>query len=205
MNTRIVLSYFLILFMSVGVFAQRNKQKQHDPYRYKLEEGKLKLETTYLSLGDVFNTKTKSKTVGLLNNTDKPMSIEFVSKPKFITASIEPKVIPPMSKATLKVVYDAQGNKNYKKKQNWGYQTHRLRLVVNGNKSNTRNYITVRANIKEDFASMTPEQLKNAPKIKFDELVYDFGTVKQGEKVVHEFKFTNLGNNDLEIRKVKGT
>ncbi len=41
--------------------------------------------------------------------------------------------------------------------------------------------------------------------IKFDENVYDFGTVPSGEKVKHVFKFTNTGNEPLVIENAKGS
>jgi hypothetical protein len=52
---------------------------------------------------------------------------------------------------------------------------------------------------------MTPEQLKNAAKIKFENTTYDFDTITEGQKIEHDFKFTNEGNSDLFIRKVKGS
>lgn len=41
-----------------------------------------------------------------------------------------------------------------------------------------------------------------APRIKFKELVRDFGQVKQGEILSHEFVFTNEGDSTLLIKKV---
>jgi hypothetical protein len=43
----------------------------------------------------------------------------------------------------------------------------------------------------------TPE-----PKFDFKESVWDFGKIKEGEKVEHTFKFTNVGKEDLVISKV---
>jgi hypothetical protein len=37
------------------------------------------------------------------------------------------------------------------------------------------------------------------PVITFEEEVYDFGAITQGEKVAHEFKFKNTGESDLII------
>ena len=37
------------------------------------------------------------------------------------------------------------------------------------------------------------------PDVKFSEEVFDFGTITQGEKVSHEFKFENTGSKDLII------
>lgn len=39
----------------------------------------------------------------------------------------------------------------------------------------------------------------NFPDIKFEEDVFDFGTITQGEKVSHEFKFKNIGKRNLII------
>lgn len=41
--------------------------------------------------------------------------------------------------------------------------------------------------------SMTPSE------IEFEVLEYDFGTVTEGEEVVYEYKFTNVGDNPLFI------
>jgi hypothetical protein len=42
-----------------------------------------------------------------------------------------------------------------------------------------------------------------APRIVFQEMLYDFGTVEQGDQVNHLFKFTNQGSRDLRIESVK--
>ena len=39
----------------------------------------------------------------------------------------------------------------------------------------------------------------------FKELVYQFGTINQGDVVVHEFKFKNNGKRDLIIRKTSAS
>ena len=41
------------------------------------------------------------------------------------------------------------------------------------------------------------------PKMTFTETEYNFGTVIQGEKVTHKFKFTNTGDGNLVISSVK--
>ena len=39
----------------------------------------------------------------------------------------------------------------------------------------------------------------------FDTTEHDFGTIKQGDKVTHDFKFTNTGESDLLISNAKGS
>jgi hypothetical protein len=43
---------------------------------------------------------------------------------------------------------------------------------------------------------------ENAPKIEFEQESYDFGTLKEGDIVEHEFVFTNTGKSPLQILKV---
>ncbi len=49
------------------------------------------------------------------------------------------------------------------------------------------------------FATAQSEPVKPAPQIKFDEMIHDFGRVRSGEIMKHEFTFTNAGNVDLII------
>ena len=214
MKTRIIFSALLTVLISFGTYAQQVKtqkaktqqvKKVQDPFRYKMEDNKLKLEKTYFNIGNAFNTETKKDSTTIFNDSDEPMTITFSGVPKYVTITVSPKTIPAKTKAEISLEYRAVENINHQGKQNWGYQNSRIRLIVNGNTQNKKNNLSVRANIQEDFASMTPEQKANAPKIKFKETTFNFGTTKQGENVVHEFVFTNTGKTDLEIRKVKGS
>ncbi|MCC9165282.1 DUF1573 domain-containing protein [Pontibacter harenae] len=46
---------------------------------------------------------------------------------------------------------------------------------------------------------------ENAPAISFEQAVYDFGTVRQGEVIEHAFKFTNTGKSPLIIESASAT
>ncbi len=51
---------------------------------------------------------------------------------------------------------------------------------------------------------MLPSQALAGAVIEFDRMRYTFdGTVKQGEQLEHEFKFTNTGDEDLLIKGFK--
>ena len=45
----------------------------------------------------------------------------------------------------------------------------------------------------------------NKPQFKFDTEEYNFGTIKQGEVVTHEFEFTNLGTEPIVISEAHGS
>ncbi|MFN8153523.1 MAG: DUF1573 domain-containing protein [Bacteroidia bacterium] len=50
-----------------------------------------------------------------------------------------------------------------------------------------------------------PVENKNAPEMVFDVLEFNFGTIKQGESVTHEFTFVNNGKEDLVITNAQGS
>lgn len=49
------------------------------------------------------------------------------------------------------------------------------------------------------------QENKNAGVFKFEELEYNFGTIKQGEQVFHDFVFTNAGKEPIIITKAEGS
>lgn len=204
MKTKTLLGMVLITLLSINVSAQ-DVQKEVDSFKYKMEDNQLKVEKTYFSLGTIFNNQNKTVSSEIFNDTDAPMEITFSGVPAYISVKVTPTSIPAKTKALITLEYKTAENKTNLGQQNWGSQNSRIRLIVNGNTKNTRNNLTVRANIQEDFKSMTSEELEKAPKIEFENLTYNFGTATQGDKIEHEFNFKNFGENDLEIRNVKSS
>ena len=58
-------------------------------------------------------------------------------------------------------------------------------------------------NLREEL--IPSEYLNNPAEMTFADSTFDFGTIKEGEKVKHIFKFTNTSKNDLFIAKGYGT
>ncbi len=65
----------------------------------------------------------------------------------------------------------------------------------------------------EESQKSQPVNVQSAKKIdpanlgefKFEEMEYDFGTIAQGEKIQHEFKFTNTGEAPLVISNIQAS
>ncbi len=58
---------------------------------------------------------------------------------------------------------------------------------------------------KKEAAKKEAAKKSKAPKIKFEKTVHDFGTIKEGEVIKHEFFFKNTGNDDLLIMDATAT
>ncbi len=54
-------------------------------------------------------------------------------------------------------------------------------------------------------ASADGKTNSSLPEIKFEEEIFDFGKITQGEVVSHDFKFKNIGNSSLIISGASGS
>jgi hypothetical protein len=65
--------------------------------------------------------------------------------------------------------------------------------------SGRKNDGTIDSDMVSVSASASGEDSGDRPEIKFDEEVFDFGRITQGEQVSHTFTFKNTGDKDLLI------
>lgn len=66
---------------------------------------------------------------------------------------------------------------------------------------------TTETKISSESTKKSPNgtQDGNYPEFTFTENEYDFGTINQGDKVSHDFTFTNTGKADLKIKEARGS
>jgi hypothetical protein len=177
----------------VPVEVKPKVQTIEDQYPNKIEG--LRLKSNQIAMNTINPGKKATQTLDVYNSTDQPMKVSFYEVPKHIEIKITPDSIQPKGKATIEVTYDASS------KNDWGFIWDRVKLKIN-NKENGSDQITISSNIKEDFSQLTDEQKKNAPKIEFNNLTFNFDTIKAGDKADHIYTFKNTGKSDLLIRKV---
>ncbi|MEA1873415.1 MAG: DUF1573 domain-containing protein [Bacteroidota bacterium] len=167
--------------------------------------GDLRLKTSHVAFVKITNNEVKTEDLKVVNMGSKPITLDFQNVPSHIKIEVKPKTLQGMKagekhgeKGIIKITYNAKAKGDY------GFVIDRLYLVLNGEK-NHKNRLSVSATIKEDFSHLTPEELANAPKAEFDDVSFEFGSIKQKEKVSHKYKFTNTGKSDLVIRKIKAS
>lgn len=166
----------------------------------------LRAKNNYFTFGAITNKQTKTDTLKLVNTGTEKLKISFNNVPAYLTLKADKEVLKANEKCNVLITYFPQKNVTTEGKQIWGDQNMRFNLVINDDLVDAnRNSITIRATINEDFENLSEEELAKAPKIVFENEDFDFGSVKQGEVVTHDFVFKNNGDNDLEIRHVKGS
>jgi hypothetical protein len=167
--------------------------------------GELRLETSHIAFVKIKNTEKETESIGIVNMSDKPVTVDFSNVPDHIDIKAEPKTLQGKKegekhgeKGKIMVDYNAKAKNDY------GFVIDRVYLKINGEK-NYKNRLSVSATIEEDFTHLTEEELAKAPVIEFDNTTHDFGNIEQKQKVTTKFEFKNTGKSDLVIRKIKAS
>lgn len=176
-----------------GQVAQREKTIAE---LYPRQIGTLRVKTSNISFSKMKQNDVQAREIELVNDTDEAIEVGFRTVPKHLNATVEPQKIPAKGTGILSVTYDAKAVNTY------GFTSHRIYLSVDGSKD-YKSSISVTATIEEDFSDLTAEQLKNAAVASFNEVSYDFGEMKQGDKGEYTFTIKNNGKSDLHIRNVR--
>jgi hypothetical protein len=166
---------------------------------YKYAIGDLKLQTVHASFGDIFMGQDDSVSIGLINtSSDKALHLGFLKIPDHLTVHFVPDSIPPNDIGKMIFYYSSS------KRNDWDYVVDRLYLTINGELL-PNNTISLTANIKEDFSTLTAEKFAASPVVSFDTTTYDFGSVPVNTHVEHDFVMTNKGKSDLYVRKLNAS
>ncbi len=165
---------------------------------YPRNMGSIRLETSHLAFTSMTPNKKKEESIKFISTSDKAVKLSFLNVPKHITIKCIPELVQPGKAGIITATYDA------KVKNDWGFVTDNI-FVIFDDVRNYSNRLTVSASIQEDFASWDEEKLKNAPVTTIEEKNWNFGEIKQGDVVKHEFKVKNTGKSQLIIRKVKAS
>lgn len=157
----------------------------------------VRMTSLNINLGTIFYPATVVDTIVVYNPQDTAVTMLFPSVPNFLTVQMFPEVIQPNSSSLMVVSYNSALRKS------WGNIYDKLYLGFQGKKVDYKMRISISGTITEDFSHLTEEQLKNAPKIKFETSEFCFDTVKKGDPVECKFHFKNEGESTLEIRHIK--
>lgn len=160
--------------------------------------GDIRLKSSHLSFTRVEPGTTKYENMEVINTSSQPVTLTFNRVPEHVTVKTVPATLKPNEQGVIQASFDAS------KVNDWGFVVDQMYLVVNGNQLGDGR-MSISATIEEDFSNWSSDKLANAPDIEFSETSFDFGTVKQGEELTHNFKIKNIGKSNLILRKVKAS
>jgi hypothetical protein len=189
----------------INISAQDKKLKKN--FSQPIAGGLIKLDRSYFHYPNITTKDIKEDVVTYRNYTEKDIEIVLKKLPDHISVQIIPEIVKPNTEGLIKVRYDASKRINKNGDYVLGKEYMRIPIYIKGQETKRdarRDYITIRTFVQEDFSHLTKHELKRAPVIEFDTIVYDFGKVDQGTVIVHDFIYTNKGKDDLRIPYAKG-
>jgi hypothetical protein len=166
---------------------------------YPTEMGGLRVKYKIISFKTLVKEKQVTKTVKVYNEIGKSMTfMDEYKAPDHIKVKFVPQSIPPKTDGLVEVTYDPRELKTL------GYKIDYIELKTDEWFNSVKKFIVI-ASLEEYFPPMTPEQMARAPKLKIENPIHDFGTIKQGESVTTDFVITNIGKETLNIRQTRAT
>ncbi len=163
--------------------------------RYPVEAGPMRLRGTTVAYGPVIKDHSAVKSLEGYNASADTLHPVVAGAPKYINVICEPKVVPPGEQFVVSCILHSDLSND------WGLTTGSFTLAPQPG-AEPVNVETV-AIIKEDFSTLTPEQMDKRPVMTLSESRIDLGQLdRSGKKITHEFKITNSGTDPLIIRSI---
>jgi hypothetical protein len=167
-----------------------------EQYRWPL--GGLRFENQHLAFTTVKKTEKRIRVMPVINTSDQPITIGFEGLQPHLTMKASPETLKPGQKGLIEGTYDGT------KHNGWGAVNDLVRIKLNGVVDNTA-FLYVTASLVEDFASLSKEELANAPTVKLENNIFDIGKMPVNQTKEVEFKYVNTGKSDLVIRFIRST
>lgn len=193
-----ILAFFgVITFQSFsqGVIVNSNPTMND---RFSKKTGSLRMSSTIVKTGRIKSNETRTDTMKIFNDGATNLSISQGKIPLHLRVSLGTQSLAPKAESWIAVTYDAS------QKNDYGFVLDRIELITNDS-IQPKKSISVTANIEEYFPPMSSEDSAVIQKARWIEKSYDYGRIKQGTKITHNFAVVNDGKRDLYIRKTKSS
>lgn len=166
--------------------------------KYPIKVGELSLQRNNINLGSITKGLPKTVEIEYANTTSAAITVDI----KFETSKTYWKPFISMTKLEPGQTGKLQMTLQTDECPLYGPVDTKIQFIVNGKTyTATSQTITYKADIKEDFSKMTPEDIQQAPIIEYTATL-DAGVVKVGKKTTSKLTLHNAGLNPLHIRRV---
>lgn len=158
-------------------------------------ESGVKLRTTNIPYGKVYNGETSGQYIEGYNATSDTVRPYLTDLPKYLNAMIQPEAVGPGEQFIISTVLHAP-------RSEWGTLTGSFIFHPDKGSSDSQEIETV-AIVSEDFSRMTAKELADAPVIDADPVAIDLERISKTDKPLkRSFTITNKGKTPLVIRKI---
>jgi hypothetical protein len=162
------------------------------------EMGGLRFPVNHFLVGDLTSDQLDTGYIKVYNQSANKIKILSLKSPDHIWTKLLPITLEPRQIMEIPYMYSAY------RKNDLGYVFDRVQLVTDDANMPEKELVIV-ANIQKVYNKYKPDQMQNAPKIVFDTIEHDFGSIRDGDVVSYEFKFKNEGKDVLVIYDIKSS
>lgn len=162
-----------------------------DNYPYEFPSG-IRLEYDCLTFMRVNENSIKRVKFHFYNNNSSSINVSIKSLPPFLRVIDMSKDIESRNEGYILLEFDTS------KVEQLGTISEKVDLYINS----VCESIFVKADIHEDFSTLSKAELNAAPRISVSNSIYNFGELKEGDCISGEFIILNKGQSDLIIRRV---
>jgi len=174
--------------------------KQAKPQnQYKIAVGELNMKSKVLDFGTVKKGEVKESNLEYTNQTQVEHQVELLTNSAadaYLVHDISLRTIKPKEVGQFKFLLDTKASKLYGPVEAYAY------VQVDGKRNISEPFkLTIKANIVEDFSSLTVADKQQAPIAEIP-AAYNAGNIAAGKTHKASIKLKNIGINPLEIRRV---
>lgn len=166
---------------------------------YSLHLGVLGLRQNSFSIGYIDKGTAKEDRTTIANLSSRAVLVEPAELPEGFFVSISPNPIPARSSAQLVFGADTRNMRA----DAWGKQTFEVKFRADGKLQPGK--MVVKGVIKDNFSSLSEEQIKQAGTPAVEKSYWEFAAVQAGSRVDASFRIVNRGARPLTIHKVDAT
>lgn len=182
--------------MTLGVHGTVIASEKTRLSRFPIQVGQVGLGNKYIAFGSTIRGRMLSGGLNIYNSTDHPITPSLSGLPSYMHAAFKPTVIPvgEVGFLTLTGYTDRQPD----------YGTVEGSFLLTPDSSSPADSIRINTTmiVREDFSSLTPEQLERAPKARLSTECIDFDRIKGSAPVTLSLTLTNDGREPLIIRRI---
>ncbi len=167
------------------------------PGKLRSSIGILSASNNLIDFKNIYKEQQDEQTIEIANTRDKEIEILLIDIPEYLSLKVDKQIIAPGERSNIHVLLMADKIKEYGKFQ----YSPEIELKFADNLYSGS--ITIRANIREDFSHLSPQELVDAPKIIFPVKSKNIGIISEQSDQFVTFEFHNSGKSELLIHNIQ--
>ena len=166
--------------------------------RYPIETPSARLSNEIATFGTTRKGRVIASAINIYNTSPDTIQPAATGLPEYIHALFQPRRIAPGEQGSMSLTWYTDRSADY------GISETEFTLVPDSLNPASARRIQAVAVINEDFSRLTPEQLREAPKIQLETEKIDFGTLSRSadKPLTAKLKIHNAGHQPMLIRRV---